>query len=52
MKSIGPKRLNLSEGQKETIRKIFENKVRGPEGEWIDADRDMLNEIEGFFKGK
>lgn len=52
MKSIGPKRLNLSEGQKETIKKIFENKVRGPEGEWIDADRDMLNEIEGFFKGK
>lgn len=52
MKSIGAKRLNLSEGQKETVKKIFENKVRGPEGEWIDADRDMLNEIEGFFKGK
>lgn len=52
MKSIGAKRLNLSEGQKETVRKIFENKVRGPEGGWIEADRDMLNEIEGFFKGK
>ena len=52
MKSLGAKRLNLSEGQKETVRKIFENKVRGPEGGWIDADRDLLNEIEGFFPGK
>ena len=52
MKSIGGKRLKLSEGQKETVRKIFENKVRGPEGEWIEADRELLKEIEGFFPGK
>lgn len=52
MKSIGGKRLNLTEGGKDTIRKLFENKIRGPEGAWIDADKDMLHEIDGFFKGK
>lgn len=52
MQSIGGKRLKLSEGGKETVRKIFENKIRGPEDTWIDADEDMLHEIDGFFKGK
>lgn len=44
MKSIGAKRLHLSEGQKDDVKEII--------GEWVDADQKTLDEIEGFFPGK
>ena len=44
MKSIGAKRLHLSEGQKEDVKEII--------GEWVDADQKTLEEIEGFFPEK